>query len=725
MGTARPIFRFLAACVVLCTVRTVLAAETRPVDFPTDIIPVLTKAGCNAGACHGAAIGRGGFRLSLYGGDPAFDYKSIVQELEGRRVNLAHPERSLLLRKPTEYYSHEGGQRLATEGPGVELIRRWISAGATPGGSRSLKIFSVTPSSKVLAKIGERISLKAVAFFRTGQKVDVTRWTVFTAEDPAAVQIDPESALATVHRRGEHIIIARFLNRVVPMRLIIPLSDTPVDHSQQPRRNFIDVAILKKLETLRLPVSPPVTDAVFLRRATLDLTGRLPTAKVVHDFQADKRANKRQRLIDRLLTSEAFTDYWTLQFAKLLRIRSQPKDTQGALTFHRWLRNEIRHGGSMADIARSLITAVGDSHAVGPANFYRTATGPREQAEFVSELFLGVRLRCANCHNHPLDRWTQDDYHGFAAIFAKVKTGRVISISPRGEVTHPRTGMAAVPRIPGVRFLQSQRDLRDGRAAFAQWLTTRGNPYFARAIVNRLWKDMMGRGLVEPADDLRATNPATHPALLRQLADDFEQHGYDLRHTLRVIANSAAYARSERPVDEKSAGTSNTADDRYYSRRIVRTLEPEVLVDAVCDVTGVPEKYAGQAAGTRAVTLFDPNIPSQPLDILGRCDRNGSCESSGNVGGGLTAKLHWINGGFLNAKVAHPQGRLRQVIAAGATDAQIMDGFYIRSLSRPPTLQEKQFWSQQLARAKNAGQRRELLEDFVWSILSCREFQTR
>ncbi|MFQ5733630.1 MAG: DUF1549 domain-containing protein [Planctomycetaceae bacterium] len=718
---------FVAILLSMAPLVSSASAEDRPVDFNTEIIPVLTKAGCNAGACHGAAIGRGGFKLSLYGGNPAADYVAIVRQLEGRRVNLAHPDRSLLLVKSTEYVSHEGGDRFAMDSESARRIRRWIAEGAAPGGKRRLTQFVVSPESRIVNSVGKSAALKAIATFDDGRTEDVTRFTVFTPEDPSAVKLASKGGAlqATVRRRGEHVVIARFLDRVVPLRLIVPLSTVRVDHSRSPRKNFVDEFLLKKLETLRLPAAPPAGDSAFLRRATLDLTGRLPTPEEAGRFAADKRADKHKRLIDRLLKSDAFVDYQTFQYAKLLRIRSQPQDATGARTYHRWLRKQIRAGTSLKRVAATLITATGDSHTFGPANFYRTLKGPRNQAEFVSELFMGVRLRCANCHNHPLDHWTQDDYHGFSAIFAKVKTGRVITIGTRGEVTHPVTGEAAVPRIPGERFLDAEQT--DGRKAFADWLTAGNNPYFAKAIVNRLWKSLMGRGLVEPADDLRATNPATHPELLDRLAKDFETHGYKIRRTLRLIAGSAAYARGQVPGVSKTSGTSGllAADDRYYSRRIARRLEPEVLVDAVCDVTGVPEKFGGQSLGTRAVNLFDGKTRSQTLDILGRCDRSASCESGGSTGGGLTAKLHWINGEFLNRKVGDKRGRLGRAIAAGKSNAQIVEAFYLRALTRKPTAKQAAYWNAQLAAAKTPAERKAVLEDFVWSLLSCREFQFR
>jgi hypothetical protein len=367
----------------------------------------------------------------------------------------------------------------------------------------------------------------------------------------------------------------------------------------------------------------------------------------------------------------------------------------------------------MDEVARALLTAVGDSHVVGPANFARTVGDARGQAELVSQVFLGVRLQCANCHNHPLDRWTQDDYHGLAAVFARLERGRVVKVAPRGAVTNPRTGEPALPRIPGVRDLEAGADGRDG---FTRWLTAPENPYFARAIVNRLWRALFGRGLVEPADDLRDTNPATHPELLDRLAADFVRHGHDLRHTLRLIALSKTYGRSG------ATNAVNRADDRFYSHAYRRPLEPEVLADALADVTGVSDRYGNEPAGTRAVALIDPRTPAPSLDILGRCSRQASCEGA-TEGGGLPAKLHELNGELINRKLAAPDGRLHRLIAAGEPDDAIVADFYLRALGRPPTGAERDYWRQRLAEAGKA-ERTALLEDAVWSLLNCSAFST-
>ncbi len=690
--------------------------------FDTEVLPALTKAGCNAGSCHGAAAGRGGFHLSLWGSDPSADYAAIVHEFEGRRVNLAHPEQSLILRKPTGETGHEGGIPLPADSEGAERLRNWIAAGALRGDPRKLRELVVTPETQVV-EAGESIPLRAQAAFDNENLLDVTRWTVWKPADPSAVAIDPVTHAATIQRPGQHIIIARFLSRVVPVEVLVPYGDEPVEFPGEPRENFIDEAVLERLGDLRLPVSPPADTATFIRRVTLDLTGRLPDPKTVTRFLKAERQSPEQSerlrgaLVEELLNSEAFNEYWTFRLAELLRVGGPKGGLEHAKVFHAWLRDQIAARRPLNEMARELLTANGDPLEYGPANFYLVAGDARGQAEYVSQAFLGVRLRCANCHNHPLDRWTQDDYHGFAAVFARVDRGRVIRQKAFGNVIHPKTGDPAVPRIPGVRDLAAEEDLRE---PVAKWLTDAGNPYFSRALVNRLWQAMFGRGLVDPTDDLSQTNPSTHPELLDRLAADFADHGFDLRHTLRRIALSRTYQRSSQP-----SGI-NRQDERFYSHQAPRKLAAEVLVDAWSDVTGRPETYPETAPGTRAIALVSPHIESRALDVLGRCERGGDCETSTNAGdtASLAAKLHVLNGGILNKKLAAQNGRLHLLIKSGAGDEDILNEFYLRAFARVPAPKEKRFWLKQFAAVPEHESREAVMEDFLWGLLTSKEFTT-
>ncbi|MDZ4849788.1 MAG: DUF1553 domain-containing protein [Pirellulaceae bacterium] len=681
------------------------------VNFDTEIIPVFTTAGCNAGACHGAAAGRGGFHLSLLGANASNDYEAVVHELEGRRINQTHPEHSLLLAKPTGILDHGGDVALDDDSPGAKRLVEWIRSGAPRGEQRKLTHFEITPERYLGTEVPVDVRLQVTARFDDGEPEDVTGWTVFTAADPIAVDIDSQR-MARITRRGQQVVIARFLNRVVPIQLNIPFSENPIDLSGEPRANFIDDEVLKILSELRIPISPPATDSDWLRRVTLDLTGRLPDPASIETFMADQDRDRRPRYVESIMSNEAFNDYWTLRFSKLLRMHSQPNDKDGFNAYSEWLREEIRKGAGLDQLAIQLLTAEGDSHIVGPANFGRMINDAREHAELAGHFFMGMRLGCANCHNHPLDRWTQDDYHGFAAVFARLERGRIVSLTSRGAVTNLRTNEPAVPRIPGERDLSGNADFRHD---VAHWLTSNENRYFARATVNRLWYAMFGRGLVEPTDDLRETNPPTHPELLERLADDFVDHGYDFRHTLKQMALSNAYGRSGQLIDE------NRSDDRFYSHAYRRLLPPEVLVDAIADVTGIADRFDGQVTGIRAVAIVDPLAPAPSLDILGRCTKAKECDENSNTAGGLSSQLHLLNGELINRKLTDKEGRLHQMIHDSKSDEQIIRQFYLLAFSRMPITEELHHWSNRLSDS-DASERRSKLEDFVWSLLNSRAF---
>jgi hypothetical protein len=690
-----------------------VATRAEPsIDFDSQIVPIFTKAGCNVAACHGAAAGRGNFHLSLWGLNPAADYEAIARQYKGRRINLAAPDRSLVLLKGGGQVDHGGEDALSRAAGGEQRLLTWLRNGARRTSPRQLRQLIVAPAGTTRLDLGERVQLTATAIFDDGVTEDVTSWAVFTADDPASVVVRDGPPTAEITRGGRHVVLARFMNQVIPIVLLSPLTNLEPSYADTQRLNRIDDHVLVMLRELALPASPPADDRTFARRVFLDLTGRLPTPEQLNEFISSRQPTKRADLVDRLLESEPFVDLWTYRLATLLRIRTQPNDRVGALTFHHWLRSQVERATPYDELARQLLTAQGDSHEVGPANFYRVVLGARNQAEYVSEFFMGARMRCANCHDHPLDRWTQDDYHGLAALFAKVEQGRLVRLGSRGAVSHPATGQAAQPRIPGQHDVAA---VADPRRPLADWITSRDNPYFARAIVNRLWQMLMGRGLIEPTDDVRATNPPSHPELLDYLAEDFIHSGYDLRHTLRRIATSATYARSSVATDE------NRSDRMFYSHALARPLESEVLADVLAEVTGVWEQYGDQPMGTRAVALFDPQLPSTSLDVLGRCSREQSCESR-SAAMTLAQSLHLINGALVNRRLRAPDGRLMQLIDSGASNEEIVRQFYLRALSRLPTPDETAFWRTHLP--TSAAQRPDALEDFVWSLLVCREFVT-
>lgn len=688
------------------------------IDFRNDVVPVLTKLGCNSGACHGSAAGRGDFRLSLYGSRPENDHDSIVRQFQGRRVNLVNVDRSLLLRKPGGVLDHEGGYLFGENDQAAVILKSWLQQGALNRSSESPRIVGLEtgPQPLIFETPEVEYPLNFRAEFDDGSTSDVTKWVVVTTPDESAVAVDFQTNLLQIKRPGRHVLIARFLDQVIPVELIIPFSGSASEIQWPQRRNLVDDHIYRRMNQLRIAAEPLTDDATFLRRTCLSLTGKLPTPSEVRLFLEDKSSMKREALIRQLLQSDELVDYWTFQLAQQLRLRTQPADRVGAQAYHFWLNDQLKQGIGWDQMVRKMLLASGDSHLIGEANFYRTVQGAREQAEFVSEALMGVTLRCANCHDHPFDRWTQDDYHGLAAIFAKTRQGRLIEANPLGMNTHPLTGQAAMGQLPGGSVLESNQD---GRRAYSNWLLAEDNPFLAKAMVNRIWKALMGRGLVEPVDDLRLSNPATHPELLRELALDFAAHDYDIRHTISLICRSDAFQRGR-------AIHADGNQEEFYGCRFVKRLPAEVLADAICDVTGVPEAYANEPTGTRAIQLYDSKTPSIALDVLGRCSREESCESIGTVSEvGLSSQLHFMNGQLLNQKITANEGRLFSLIADGTSDSEIVRQFYLLSYNRPPAEAERAFWQNRLAADQPAGavaNRRQRLEDFVWSLLNSEEF---
>lgn len=685
-----------------------------PVDFDTEVLPILTKAGCNSGACHGAAAGRGGFKLSLFAGDPAADHRAIARELEGRRVNVAHPDQSLILAKPIGNLDHEGGMLFDSDSPQAQRIAQWIGEGAERLALRKIVNLRLRPSEVFLADMQSAIQLNASAEFDDGSSRDVTDLMIFTVADPASVVVD-ERGKMKVLRKGWHTVAARFLTELLTVQVTVPLSDQPLDTSTHPTGNWVDDFVHQQLEALRIPASPQADDATLLRRARLDLTGRLPTTDELHSYLADKRVDNYERLVDQLLASDEFVDYWTYRLERWLQlpIYAVRGDRVGAETYHVWLRSQIAREVGWDQIVRDLLLATGDSHQVGPANFHRQANDARAEAELVATSLLGVELRCANCHNHPLDRWTQDDYHGLAAIFARLERNQTVLVKPRGEVTHPATGTPAQPRLPGEGELDENGD---ARAALAQWITAGDNPYFARSFVNRLWKELMGRGLVEPTDAIRPTNPASHPALLAKLADELVTQRFRLRPMIRTIVLSAAYRRSSQVLQ------SNREDLHFYSHALAKPLSPEVYVDAVSDVIELQQNTPDAVSRSRSIQLVDAFARAQGVAAVNGCSAGESCLPADTLAGDLATRLQLLNGEFLNTKLQDERGYLATRIAQRATDEQIVTELYERALCRAPSKDELGYWSQQLGGSK-AG-RVGKLQDFCWSLLNCREFVT-
>jgi len=684
----------------------IVRAEAPP-PFRTGILPILTKAGCNAGACHGAATGQGGFKLSLLGYDPEEDFDRITRELGARRLSVQHPEESLFLRKPSGQVEHEGGRKLRRDSAGYEWVRRWIAAGA-PYGPPELQVstIAVEPADHLFAGTNETQQLRVTATLSNGSRQDVTSLALYTSNDDAIALVAKEGAVTLVGR-GLTSIMVRYSGQVAAARLAVPWGEVGGEVGDFPTANLIDEHVRDQGVRLRVPASGLSDDAEFLRRIHLDLTGQLPSAELARAFLAEPASvEKRQRIIDSLLRSESGVDFWTMKFADLLLLNGQG---EASVAYHGWLREQIATNAPMDQVARALLTSSGELARVGPANFMTLANDPRDLSEHVGRILLGVQIGCARCHAHPSDRWTQKDYHQWAAYFARLtREGGVIRVAARGEVDHPKTGKSMWPKPLGGAEGQAVPDA-DRRQELAEWLTAPSNPFFARSLVNRVWKHLLGRGLVEPVDDVRPTNPPTHPELLEALTADFVAHRFDLRHLLRRVVQSRTYQLTSRPRD------GNRVDFQLYSHAYLKPLPAAVFADAVAQVTGVADAFTGYPAGTRAVQLISPATPSNALDVLGRCRRTGSCDGSVQTGGGLAQALHLINGSTINDKLR------RSVLEewANRSDRDLVVELYLRAFTRRPEPVELAEWELRLVRGPN---RTEAIEDLLWTVLNSREF---
>lgn len=684
---------FALACAIAGT-----ACAAERLDFRTRILPVLTKSGCNTGACHGSAAGQGGFKLSLLGYDPLQDHQNITRELGGRRLDVASPARSLILRKPTDELDHEGGRRIKPDSDAHRLLTRWIAAGA-PYGPAALQVkkIEVEPADSLLSAASQTVQLHITAILSDGTREDVSALALYDSNDDALAEAS-SSGLVTTRNRGLTSIMVRYSGQVVAARIAVPFADEAADISGFIPRNFIDKCVLAEFQRLRLSPSPLSDDAEFLRRVHLDLIGRLPEIEETRAFLKEPPSlEKRRLLIASLLQRPEFTDFWTLKFGDWLLLGGKNTPEAATRAYHAWVRDQIATNRPLDQFAKELLRAQGDPENAGPAGFRLLAADPRDFGEHVSSMFLGTQIACARCHAHPSDRWTQDDYHAFAACFAG-----------HDEVLHPKTQRPVSPRPLGS---LEEANTKDSRAALAAWMISPGNPLFARNCVNRVWKHLLGRGLVEPVDDMRPTNPPANPALLEALAANFIQHRFDLRWLVGEIANSSTYQLSSRGSE------ANRHDERLSSHALIKPLPAQVMADVIAQVTGAPDRFEHYPDGTRAVQLISPRTASPALDVLGRCLRERNCDTPGRSGGGLAQALHLINGSSINAKLRGPT--VADLLARDLPNREIIDELYLRALSRPADAKEHAEWDALLSRAAN---RTEAVEDLLWALLNSREF---
>lgn len=700
------------------------AAETPPVSFRHEVVPAFTKLGCSAGTCHGTPTGKGGFRLSLQGYAPELDYQNLVHEGGGRRINKADPGRSLILLKPMAEMAHAGGKRLWPEMPEFRVLTRWIAEGAhdDPADSPRLEKVEILPGRRTLTLPGARQQIVAMARYSDGSVRDVTSLAKLTTSNEDAATISREG-LVEATARGDIAVLVRYEYALQSLRLTFLQNVPGFRWNNPPEANFVDRHVFDRLKLFQIPASDLSSDTEFLRRAYLDAIGLLPTADEVRTFLADRSSDKRARLIDALTERPEFADFWAVKWADVLRIQDETMRDRGARAFHGWVRDSIAKNKPVDQFVREIVTASGSAMENPPANFYRAANLAHEYSEATSQLFLGVRMTCARCHNHPFERWTQDEYYELAAFFAQVRSesegrrsgGATISLDPDAEVTHLRTGKVMRPKLLGADFPQIEKG-QDRRTALAEWMTRKDNPFFAKAIVNRVWSHMLGRGIVEPIDDFRDSNPPVNEALLDGLAKDFAEHNFDFRYLVRTIMNSRTYQLSAHPVPL------NRNDTTYFSHALPRLLTAEQLVDAISQITGVPEEFPGYPAGTRAAQLAGTQVRTPLMKTFGRPDRNLNCECEREKDPNLFQALALINSRNIHTKLSSDSGRIAALAASKKTNEEILDELYLSAFARPPSAKEKTEWLAYIGKAPN---RRQALEDLGWVLINSKEFLFR
>jgi len=730
------------------TAKVVVEGMSRPFawSFRGHVEPLLAKQGCNSGACHGALAGKGGFRLSLRGYDPAADYFNIVKQDRGRRVELADPGRSLVLAKPSGAIAHKGGVRFPTSSLEYRILSEWISKGAAPPSEGDARVdqLEILPA-RSFQRVGGSQQILARARYSDGRTDDVTRWVKWSSTDESVCRVD-EQGKSQVVGPGEGAIVAWYASKLSIARITVAYEGQPphageaVDRRKP--RNFIDEQIDKQLARLNLAPSAACSDAEFGRRAYVDTIGRLPTIDEARAFLADGSPSKRDALIDGLLGRPEFSDYWTYKWSDLLMLNGTRLRPTALRTYYQWIHQQVAGGVPWDQFVRSIVTATGESVENGPTNFYALSQSPEDMTENVCQAFLGLSIGCAKCHNHPLEKWTNDQYYGMASLFARVRAKgwggegrdgdgrRTLYVAESGELVQPRTGKPQPPTPLDGRAIDFN-DPADRRIRLAEWLTAPANPYFARSIANRIWASYFGVGLVEKVDDMRVSNPASNDALLGAAADYLVHHKFDLKALMRVILQSNAYERSSRPLP------GNHLDHRFYSRYYPRRMMAEVLHDAIVQVTGVPTRFDSIAfpgsdkqktefypLGTRAVQLYDAAVENYFLQTFGRNPRRIVCECERSDEPTMVQVLHLSNGATLNEKLRTPGNRLDKLLKlrrAGMSTAALIDEIYLSCLSRYPTETERQQLLGLLPPPGATGES-EILEDIFWGLLSSREF---
>ena len=729
-------------------------SHNRPVYFGTEVVPILTKLGCNGGGCHGKATGQNGFRLSLFGFEPEFDYEAIVKESRGRRLSPAAPEHSLLLTKGTSSVPHGGGKRLTVGSDDYRILRQWISQGATPprADDPHLVKIEIFPKEQIL-NVNASQQLQVRATFSDGLSRDVSRQAVYQSNEPSIATISDDGLIQTTSQHGLFSVMARFGEQIATFHAAVPfvsdpkqleaiegelraiesrLTNNEAGHSNNTSKLIVkpspvDRHLFAQWRKLGIVPSSPTDDATFLRRASVDICGTLPTRDEVNEYLNDTSPDKRERLIDRLLNRPEYASYFTLKWADILQNRgagyATSKQRAGTTLFASWIRDSVESNKPYDQFVSEILTATGSQNENPPAIWYRTVRKSPEYVESVAQAFLGVRVQCAQCHHHPTERWSQSDYYGLAAVFsrvgrkggfadAEVPTDEIIYLKETGEVVHPRTGEVLKPQpLGGTPFAIGLQD--DPRESLARWMTHADNPFFARTMVNRLWAHFLGRGIVHPIDDARSTNPPSNPELLDALANDFIASGYDVKHLIRTITNSYAYRLDSAPEPGNAGDTQTFA--RFYARR----LPAEVILDGISQVLEVPTVFPGVPAGTRAIQLPDENVAAHFLDVFGRPARMSACECERVDAPALTQALELVNSTEIQRKLTEASGYAQQLAGRDLPNDAVAEEIFVRVFSRNPRPDELKAASEYLA---GQSDRAEACRSLLWSLLATNEF---
>ncbi|TWU15591.1 hypothetical protein Poly21_27880 [Allorhodopirellula heiligendammensis] len=710
------------------------------VSFELDVQPILTAHSCNSGGCHGKQRGQNGFQLSLLGFDPDFDHAAVSRDARGRRIFPASPENSLLLLKATAELPHGGGRKIERDSEDYQTLLRWIGQAAPRRipNEPTLEHVTLTQDSFSLSP-SQSESLRVTAHYSDNSTRDVTRLTTYLSNDDAVVSVDTNGTIQAGSLPGETAVMARYMYHIQVANVVIPQTEPlpAAIFESLPRNGFIDEQVYRKLQALAIEPSPTVDDHVFLRRVSLDLIGRLPTVEEARTFldgtAGGTRDQRRAQLVDQLLDRPEFADHWAGYWADMLRPNPYRVGIKAVMNYDNWIRQQFRDDVPYDSFVRQLVTAKGSTWQNGAATLYRDRRSPDEVAPMISQLFLGIRLDCAKCHHHVFEKWSQQDFYQFSAYFAKVGykgTGlsppisggeEVVFTATKGSVSHPLTGEIMTPTplydLPGGDPVDAAEKAEgepvDPRVALAHWMTSKENDSFAEVQVNRTWGILMGRGLVEPVDDLRATNPATNPALLSALADEFQASGYSFKQLLKTITLSRVYRHSSEPTP------SNIADRLNYSRHYRRRLRAEVLSDAVADVTQTPESFQAMPPNSRANQVWTTRVDSVFLDTFGRPNENQDPPCERMPESTVTQALHMMNSQQLDQRVRSEKGRAARLAASDQSPPQIVDELYLSTFTRYPTAAEREY-AVNLIEA--AADRRGVIEDLMWAMLNSPEF---